>query len=141
MVQRVVYRRRCKYNTASNKTKRIKTPGGRVLLQKALKTSGKPKCGDCKKVLPGIAAARPHIYKTLKKRQRTVSRAYGGARCHSCVKDRIIRAFLKEEQKSLKKAVREKKAPAAPVEKAPVKKPEPEKRSKTEKKKSSGAKK
>ena len=33
MVQRVTYRRRLSYNTKSNKTKLIRTPGGKLVLQ------------------------------------------------------------------------------------------------------------
>ncbi|ORM41261.1 60S ribosomal protein L34-A [Babesia sp. Xinjiang] len=118
MVQRVVLRRRCRYNTRSNKQRMVKTPGGRLVVQRRVKVAQGPKCGDCKCRLAGIAALRPHLYRTLKKRERTVSRAYGGVRCHTCVKDRIIRAFLKEEQKSLKKAIEEREAKNAAAAKA-----------------------
>jgi large subunit ribosomal protein L34e len=43
----------------------------------------------------------------LKKRERTVSRAYGGSCCAGCVKQRIVRAFLLEEQKAVKKLLAE----------------------------------
>ena len=39
---------------------------------------------------------------------KTVARAYGGSRCHACVKLRVIRAFLVEEQKIVKKVLAEK---------------------------------
>ncbi|KAK1442396.1 60S ribosomal protein L34 like protein [Babesia gibsoni] len=110
MPQRVTLRRHCRYNTKSNKQRQVKTPGGRLLVHRRVKVAQGPKCGDCKRTLAGIAAVRPHLYKTLKKHERTVSRAYGGVRCHNCVKDRIIRAFLKEEQKALKKAMEERDA-------------------------------
>ena len=35
----------------------------------------------------------------ISKPQKTVSRAYGGSRCARCVRERIVRAFLIEEQK------------------------------------------
>ena len=35
-------------------------------------------------------------------------RAYGGSRCANCVKDRIVRAFLIEEQKLVKQLVKQK---------------------------------
>ena len=41
------------------------------------------------------------------KRERTVSRAYGGSCCHKCVRERIVRAFLLEEQKAVKKVLAE----------------------------------
>ena len=42
-------------------------------------------------------------FENLKKRERTVSRAYGGSACGGCVRQRIVRAFLLEEQKAVKK--------------------------------------
>jgi large subunit ribosomal protein L34e len=47
-------------------------------------------------------------FKNATKREKTVSRAYGGSRCHKCVRNRIIRAFLIEEQKISKKVIAEK---------------------------------
>ncbi|GBE62464.1 60S ribosomal protein L34 [Babesia ovata] len=113
MAQRVVLRRRCRYNTKSNKQRVVKTPGARLVVQRRVKVAQGPKCGDCKRRLAGIAALRPHLYRNLKKRERTVSRAYGGVRCHGCVKDRIIRAFLKEEQRALKKVIEAREASKA----------------------------
>jgi large subunit ribosomal protein L34e len=47
-------------------------------------------------------------FKNAKTREKTVSRAYGGSRCHTCVRQRIVRAFLIEEQKIGKKVLAEK---------------------------------
>jgi large subunit ribosomal protein L34e len=47
-------------------------------------------------------------FKNAKGREKTVSRAYGGSRCHTCVRQRILRAFLIEEQKIGKKVLEEK---------------------------------
>jgi large subunit ribosomal protein L34e len=41
---------------------------------------------------------------------KSVQRAYGGSRCGNCVKDRIVRAFLIEEQKIVKKVLKESQA-------------------------------
>lgn len=46
--------------------------------------------------------------KVAKKREKTVSRAYGGSRCAHCVKTRVVRAFLIEEQKIVKAMLQEK---------------------------------
>lgn len=54
-----------------------------------------------------IPALRPHEYATTSKAQKTVRRAYGGSRCGNCVRDRIVRAFLIEEQKIVKKVLKE----------------------------------
>eukprot|EP00877_Chromochloris_zofingiensis_P014337 jgi/Chrzof1/9157/Cz03g38040.t1 len=41
--------------------------------------------------------------KRLSKKNKTVNRIYGGCLAHGVVKERIIRAFLIEEQKIVKK--------------------------------------
>jgi len=65
-----------------------------------VKKRGKvPKCGDCKCKLFGLKAYRPKKLMKLPKKEKTVQRAYGGSRCFYCVRERILRAFLTEEQK------------------------------------------
>lgn len=54
-----------------------------------------------------IPALRPHEYATISRPKKTVQRAYGGSRCANCVKDRVVRAFLIEEQKIVKKVLKE----------------------------------
>ena len=46
----------------------------------------------------------------LKKRERRVNRAYGGSRCAFCTRQRVMRAFLIEEQKCVKQVLAEKMA-------------------------------
>lgn len=108
MVQRVTYRRRLSYNTASNKVRKVRTPGSKVVVQYVQKRAHGPRAPydscDCGKRINGIAQLRPFHYKRLSKRQKTVSRAYGGVLCAGCVKSRIIRAFLLEEVKAIKKS-------------------------------------
>ena len=48
----------------------------------------------------------------MAKNKKTVARAYGGSRCAHCVRDRIVRAFLIEEQKIVKQVLKQKKASA-----------------------------
>ena len=102
MVQRVTFRRRHSYHTKSNIIRKVKTPGGKLVVQYARKLPGTAKCGDCAVMLPGIKAVRPKKLRSLKKRERRVSRAYGGSVCGPCVRIRIVRAFLVEEQKIVK---------------------------------------
>lgn len=108
MVQRVTYRRRLSYNTPSNKIRKVRTPGSRVVVQYVQKRAHGPHAPhdscDCGKRINGIAQLRPFGYKRLSKRQKTVSRPYGGVLCAGCVKSRVIRAFLLEEIKSIKQA-------------------------------------
>merc|ERR1712125_138222 len=90
------------YNTKSNKIKVVKTPGGKLTVHYRTKSAKGPRCGDCGIVLPGIAPLRPKEYSRIPKCQKSVSRAYGGSRCGGCVRQRILRAFLVEEQREAK---------------------------------------
>ncbi|SCZ99063.1 BZ3500_MvSof-1268-A1-R1_Chr3-1g05789 [Microbotryum saponariae] len=127
MVQRVTLRTRKSYNTKSNGKRIVKTPGGSLRYLTVKKAASAPKCGDCKIALPGVSpltwpfsttsqheyshcssvlqipALRPRQYAQISKRQKTVQRAYGGSRCANCVRDRIVRSFLVEEAKIVKK--------------------------------------
>jgi len=113
MVQRLTYRRRLSYNTKSNRVKVVKTPGGKLTYQYVKKRGTVPKCGDCKVELPGIKASRPKERMSMTKRLKTVSRTYGGSRCAKCVRLRIVRAFLIEEQRIVAMVMKSKKGVAA----------------------------
>jgi len=110
MVKRVTLRKRNSYHTKSNKIWQVRTPGGRTVVQYADKIAAGPHCKESKKRLSGIPRLRPRQYSNLAKSDLTVSRAYGGVLNHSIVKDRIIRAFLTEEIKVIKKKMQQKKA-------------------------------
>ncbi|KAI9750841.1 MAG: 60S ribosomal protein L34B [Chaenotheca gracillima] len=105
--ERLTYRRRNPYNTRSNKVRVIKTPGGKLRYLHIKKKGTSPKCGDCGIKLPGVPALRPREYANISRPQKSVRRAYGGSRCGNCVKDRVVRAFLIEEQKIVKKVLKE----------------------------------
>ena len=108
MVERLTYRRHVPWNTKSNKTRIVKTPGGKLVYLHIKKTSKRVKCGDTGKYLNGIKRVRPFEMKWLKQRQRKVSRAYGGCLSVGAVRSRIIRAFLIEEQKCVKQVLQDK---------------------------------
>ena len=57
---------------------------------------------------PGHQAPLVVRLQNTHKRERTVSRAYGGSRCAKCVRQRVVRAFLIEEQKIVKQMMIEK---------------------------------
>jgi large subunit ribosomal protein L34e len=97
------------YATKSNRRRPVRTPGGKLVSQRICKKTAGPKCSDCKRSLPGIAHLKSSAYRRTVKRERTVSRVYGGSACHACVKERITRAFLLEEQKAVKKLMAERK--------------------------------
>lgn len=134
MVQRVVLRRQNNFNTKSNKTKIVKTPGARLTVHNVKKASKGPRCGDCKGKIIGVPALRPFEYKRLAKTKRTVARAYGGSRCMSCVRDRVKRAFFLEEQKAVKAIIAEKEAEARKAETDKAKAAAEKKSKKSEKK-------
>eukprot|EP00389_Voromonas_pontica_P016889 GDKH01026433.1.p2 GENE.GDKH01026433.1~~GDKH01026433.1.p2 ORF type:complete len:132 (+),score=36.43 GDKH01026433.1:44-439(+) len=118
MVQRLTYRRRCRYATPSNTQKIVRTPGGKLVYQHVKKRGSQPSCRDCGTALAGIPAVRPYEMKHLPKSKRTVSRAYGGNCCPTCVKNRVLRAFLIEEQKCVKQVLQEKKEASRAEQKA-----------------------
>mmetsp|Transcript_9141 Transcript_9141/g.18500 ORF Transcript_9141/g.18500 Transcript_9141/m.18500 type:complete len:116 (+) Transcript_9141:42-389(+) len=102
---RVTKNTRHSYATRSNLIKKVKTPGGRLSVKIIKKKSSGVKCGEpgCDTLLPGIKKMLTTAFRTSKKRERKVSRTYGGALCGTCVQKRIVRAFLIEEQKIVKK--------------------------------------
>ena len=106
VLNRVTYRRRLSYNTKSNKTILCKTPGGKLVYHYSNKKTNPTKCGDCKLALRGVPAVRPIKLASLSKRVKSVNRMYGGSKCSKCVRSRIIRAFLIEEQKIVAKVLK-----------------------------------
>merc|ERR1712100_308701 len=91
---RVTFRRQLSYNTKSNTRKVQKTPGGKLVYLYTKKAGAVPKCGDTKKKLRGIKAARPAKLANLSRTKKTVNRAYGGCLSAASVKERIVRVFL-----------------------------------------------
>ncbi|CAM8982748.1 unnamed protein product [Rhodiola kirilowii] len=112
MVQRLTYRKRHSYSTKSNQNRVIKTPGGELVYQTLKKRANEPKCPVTWKRIHGIPHLRPTEYKRsrLSRNRRTVNRPYGGVLSGGAVRERIIRAFLLEEQKIVKKVLKLKKA-------------------------------
>ncbi|KAF7135978.1 hypothetical protein RHSIM_Rhsim08G0069300 [Rhododendron simsii] len=112
MVQRLTYRKRHSYATKSNQNRVVKTPGGKLVYQSTKKRASGPKCPVTGKRIQGIPHLRPAEYKRsrLSRNRRTVNRAYGGVLSGSAVRERIIRAFLIEEQKIVKKVLKIQKA-------------------------------
>ena len=53
-----------------------------------------------------VRAVRPKVLMRLSKTKKHVSQAYGGSMCAKCVRDRIKRAFLIEEQKIVVKVLK-----------------------------------
>ncbi|XP_059302570.1 large ribosomal subunit protein eL34-like [Lycium ferocissimum] len=112
MVQRLTCRKRYSYATKSNQHRVIKTPGGMLIYQTTKKRASGPKYPITGKGIQGISHLRPAEYKRsrLHRNRRTVNRAYGGVLSGRAGRERIIRAFLVEEQKIVKKALKIQKA-------------------------------
>lgn len=74
-------------------------------MQYRTKKASYPKCPVTGQRLAGIKALRPAKYsnKRMAKREKTVNRIYGGNLSHGVVRERIVRAFLLEERKIVKK--------------------------------------
>ncbi|CAI0448049.1 unnamed protein product [Linum tenue] len=98
MVQRLTYRKRHSYATKSNQHRIVKTPGGKLVYQTTKKRASGPKCPVTGKRIQGRSR--------LPRNRRTVNRAYGGVLSGGAVRERIIRAFLVEEQKIVKKVLK-----------------------------------
>merc|ERR1712127_680347 len=113
MVQRITYRRRLSYNTKSNRRKKVRTPGGKLVFQYLKKRPALPKCPMTGVKLKGIKPSRPAERKRLSLRKKKVFRAYGGVLSHKAVREKIVRAFLIEEQKLVNLLMRDQGAPKA----------------------------
>ena len=115
--RRVTYKRRASYRTKSNKFRTVKTPGGKLTIQYIRKTTR----GNG---LQGLKCARPATLRRMSYSNRTVSRPYGGVLTHQEVRERITRAFLIEEIKSIKQraAAGEKKSKKSKKAKKPANK-------------------
>ncbi|MCL7392114.1 MAG: 60S ribosomal protein L34 [Thaumarchaeota archaeon] len=72
--------------TRSRKRKKVRTPGGRLVIHYFDERPGAPRCGICGKLLHGIRVESPS--KTSKS-ERTVSRIYGGNVCASCLRNAL----------------------------------------------------
>merc|ERR1711862_704171 len=91
----------------SNRTRQVRTPGGRLVVQYMKKTAKRPGNGmrTSSRPLGGLGAKRPADNARTKKHTRRISRAYGGVYGHDELKNRIIRTFLTEEVKNVKKTM------------------------------------
>merc|ERR1711972_1086041 len=87
--------------------RQLRTPGGRLTAHYVQKKSKGP--GNAMRTssvrLGGLRRMRPTLYRREPKHTRRISRAYGGVYTHTEVKNRIIRTFLTEEVKNVKKTM------------------------------------
>ena len=102
---RVTLRRRKSYNTKSNRTKILKTPGGKLVVHYRRKTAGgvRSTCPLGTK-LTGLRRLRNPQYKNLSKTQRRICRPYGGVLTPKKTAENIMRAFILGEIKFAKES-------------------------------------
>merc|ERR1739840_32354 len=94
MVQRITYRRRLSYNTKSNRRKKVRTPGGKLVFQYLKKRPTVPKCPMTGLKLKGVKPGTNQEKSRMSLRHKKVYRAYGGVLSHKAVREKIVRAFL-----------------------------------------------
>jgi large subunit ribosomal protein L34e len=115
--KRVHYRRSKSWRTRSNKVKVVRTPGNRLLVQYKKKKVSAPSTPKYHggKALQGLKRLRPAAASRSGASAKRVSRPYGGVLSYDLVRERIIRAFLIEEQKIVKRVMKMKKVKPTPV--------------------------
>jgi large subunit ribosomal protein L34e len=98
---RISYRRRMHYATRGNLVRKIRTPGNRLVFQQVKKRSQGPHTPWVlgHKRLAGTKALAHGAAHKAHRNAKTVSRAYGGVLSADQVRERVIRAFLVEEQR------------------------------------------
>jgi len=79
MAARLTYRRKHTYRTRSNHVRRFHTPGGRLAYQYTDKKTSPVICGETKTPLNGIPVLTKQCWMKLSRKQRSVSRPYGGS--------------------------------------------------------------
>lgn len=93
--RRATYKRRHCYRTKTNRFRTLRSPGGKLVIQYIKKKTQGTK-------MQGVKVVRPAAMRGLKRHRKSVSRIYGGVLTHSEVRERITRAFMIEEIKSIK---------------------------------------
>lgn len=99
---RISYNRRMHYATRSNRVRKIRTPGNRLKFQQIKKRSQGPHTPWVlgHKRIAGTKCLRQFDARRETRHAKSVSRAYGGVLSAEQVRDRVIRAFLVEEQRT-----------------------------------------
>ncbi len=64
-------------------------PGGAFITHYLKREPSKARCSSCRRILHGVASARPAGLKKLAKTKKVTSRVFGGNLCSVCTKDRL----------------------------------------------------
>ncbi|TNJ26744.1 Ribosomal protein L34 [Giardia muris] len=84
------------YRTRSHRYRVVRTPKGKLTARRIWKIPHAPKCAETGKTIQGIPRVHP---RRLTKSQRTVARPFGGKLCANALREKILEAFLSEENK------------------------------------------
>ena len=104
---RIHYLRKHTYTTRSNKIRKIRTPGGRLTIQYMKKKSKGPQTAfGVKTRLSGLKKLSNSDYWRTSRSSRRIARPYGGVVTPTELKERILRSFLIEEVKIVKKMMK-----------------------------------
>ena len=104
---RVHYLRKHTYTTRSNKIRKVRTPGGRLTVQYIKKVSKGPQTAIKGRArLSGLKKLSNSDYSRQTRSSRRIARPYGGVITPGELKEKIMRAFLIEEVKIVKKIVK-----------------------------------
>ncbi|CAD26217.1 60S RIBOSOMAL PROTEIN L34 [Encephalitozoon cuniculi GB-M1] len=87
------------YKTRSNRRRKVRTPSGKLVNRRVKKHSKKHRCHECNAILGSIARMRPAEFSRQKVSARRVNRPYGATTCGRCVREKIISAFLGNEER------------------------------------------
>jgi large subunit ribosomal protein L34e len=103
---RIQLRHHCPF-TGKKKSFRIsRTPGRKLSILYNKKRLNHIKCTDTKKNLNGIQRHSSSKFMSISKNKKKISRIYGGCLSGNSLRERIIKAFLIEEQKIVKRVLR-----------------------------------
>lgn len=75
---------------------KVRTPSGKISIQKRKEKPQAVKCANCKQPLHGMKRAIPSEFGKLAKTERRPERPYGGYLCSSC-----MREIFRERARSL----------------------------------------
>ena len=69
---------------------KVKTPGGDTVTHYRKRKPSKAHCGNCGRVLSGVARARQTELKNMAKTKKRPERPYGGNLCSKCMRSLIV---------------------------------------------------
>lgn len=98
MIKQIIHKGQT-YKTRSNIRKVVKTVSGKYKNLKMKKHAKVRRCHECNAKLLSIARMRPAEFSRQKVSAKRVCRPYGDKYCGNCVRNRVISAFLEEEER------------------------------------------